>query len=152
MSVEEFREKILGAWQLLSYRAEPVNGDEPIYPFTKNAQGIVIYSYDGYLSAQLMAPGRVPFHTSDRLAGTEKELADGLRTYMAYSGKFSVYRGLDGHPRLLHGMQVSSFPNWIGDTQERVAKIEGDILILSPADPVSLAGKIVRPVLQLRKL
>ncbi|KAH8703389.1 Lipocalin-like domain-containing protein [Talaromyces proteolyticus] len=148
----EFRRKVQGTWQLLSYRAEPLNNDDPIYPFTKDAQGIVIYSSDGYMSAQLMAPRRVPFHTPDRLCGTETELADAMRSYMAYSGKFEVYLDSDGRPCLLHTMQVSSFPNWIGDTQERSAHITEDILTLSPIQPVGLAGKLVRPVLRLKKI
>lgn len=142
MSLEElakFRQKIIGAWELISYRAESLNDDEPIYPFTKDAQGIVIYSPNGYMSAQLMVPGRAPFHTPDRLSATEKELADAMRTYMAYSGKFDVYYGPNGHPCLHHNMQISSFPNWIGDTQERFARIDDDMLTLSPIQPVALA-------------
>jgi hypothetical protein len=38
-------------------------------------------------------------------------------------------------------MFVSLFPNWIGQTQPRVVKIEGDMLHLSSASPIKSGGK-----------
>jgi hypothetical protein len=37
---------------------------------------------------------------------------------------------------LTHSMFVSLFPNWLGQTQPRVVKIEGDMLHLSSATPI----------------
>ena len=33
-------------------------------------------------------------------------------------------------------MEVSSFPNWLGTSQVRVAKMSGDRLILSTEEPI----------------
>jgi hypothetical protein len=38
-------------------------------------------------------------------------------------------------------MFVSLFPNWVGQTQPRVVKMEGDMLHLSTATPIMSGGK-----------
>jgi hypothetical protein len=40
-------------------------------------------------------------------------------------------------------MDVSLFPNWIGQTQPRIVSIEGDELLLSTATPVKSGGASV---------
>ena len=49
---------------------------------------------------------------------------------------------------LTHSMFVSLFPNWTGQTQPRVVKIEGDKLFLSTESPIKSGGKIVMSRLQ----
>jgi hypothetical protein len=48
-------------------------------------------------------------------------------------------------------MFVSLFPNWLGQTQPRVVKIEGDILRLSTATPIMSGGKKVNSHLVWRR-
>ena len=72
-----------------------------------------------------------PAHASGDLEGSTVE---GQRAaahgYIAYSGPFSV----DDEMRILtHHVSVCLLPNWIGDTQERLVQLEGDILTLSAA-------------------
>ncbi len=43
--------------------------------------------------------------------------------YIAYSGPFHTDE--EKQP-LTHSMFVSLFPNWLGETQRRVVKIDGD--------------------------
>ncbi|SEJ47066.1 Lipocalin-like domain-containing protein [Sphingobium sp. AP50] len=44
---------------------------------------------------------------------------------------------------LTHGMFVSYLPNWLGQTQPRVVRQEGDLLHLSTASPIQSGGKTV---------
>lgn len=44
-------------------------------------------------------------------------------------------------------MFISLFPNWTGQTQPRVVKIEGDLLHLSNAAPIVSGGKTVNSYL-----
>jgi hypothetical protein len=46
-------------------------------------------------------------------------------------------------------MFVSLFPNWIGQTQPRVVKIDGDNLYLSTASPIELSVRTVNSYLHL---
>ena len=48
-------------------------------------------------------------------------------------------------------MFVSLFPNWTGQTQPRVAKIEGDTLRLSTEAPLRSAGKDVMSYLEWKR-
>lgn len=139
-SVEEFRSKLIGAWSLTSYRAEPLPGQEgeTIYPMTKEASGIIMYTPDGFISAQLMTRGTPLFASGDLSGGTTEELATAAKNYLAYSGKFEVSEDPQGKPVLRHSMEVASFPNWLGNTQVRVARMEeeGTKLILATEGPI----------------
>jgi hypothetical protein len=48
-------------------------------------------------------------------------------------------------------MFVSLFPNWLGQTQPRVVKVEGDMLHLSSATPIMSGGKKTMSYLSWRR-
>lgn len=107
---------------------------------TEKPLGIIMYTPDGYMSAQLMKPDRRPFASGDWFTGTQEEYREEASTYIAYSGPFHVD---EEKQTLTHSMFVSLFPNWIGQTQPRVVKIDGDTLHLSTASPIDSRGKKV---------
>ena len=37
------REQLIGAWKLVSYVAEPMDGSEPFYPLGEKPNGIILY-------------------------------------------------------------------------------------------------------------
>lgn len=89
-----------------------------------------MYTPDGFMSAQIMQPGARKWHVNDLIGGTQEEKADAMSHYVAYSGPFHVEME-NGKPKLCHSMTVSLFPGWLGDTQERLCNLEGDVLQLS---------------------
>ena len=134
------REQLIGAWKLVSYEERPVDGSPSFYPMSEQPMGIIMYTPDGYMSAQLMKPDRKPFASGDWFKGSPDDYGREATTYIAYSGESHV----DEETRkLTHSMFVSLFPNWIGQTQQRVVKIEGDELNLSSASPIQSGGKTV---------
>ncbi|MEK8044591.1 lipocalin-like domain-containing protein, partial [Burkholderia contaminans] len=44
---------------------------------------------------------------------------------------------------LTHAMDVSLFPNWIGNVQQRAVRLDGDRLQLGTAAPVRIDGREV---------
>src|SRR5689334_4736495 len=84
------RDQLIGAWKLVSYVEKPVDGSAPIYPFGENAQGIILYTHDGFMSAQLSVGERAPFASDDWSSGKPEEFADAARSYFAYTGPFQV--------------------------------------------------------------
>ena len=54
---------------------------------------------------------------------------------MAYAGRYSFH-----HDGVIHPVELSLFPNWVGSDQERLVELAGDRLTLS-ASPLLLAGK-----------
>jgi len=139
------REQLIGAWKLVSYVEQPVDGSAPFHPFGEEPQGIIMYTPDGYMSAQLCGKDRVPFASGDWFKGTAAEYEAEASTYIAYTGPFHVD---EQQQSLTHSMFISLFPNWIGQTQPRVVKIEGGILSLSTASPINSGGKLVNSYLR----
>lgn len=131
----ELRQKLIGAWALVEYKTQPASGAPASYPLGKDAAGIIMYTPDGYMSAQLMQPGAAKFVVGDLSGGTKDELAESMKRYLAYSGRFAV-KGEGGKPVLTHQMEVSSFPNWLGNVQERTVKLEGEYLTLGTDGPI----------------
>lgn len=137
-TTQDLREYLLGAWTLESYESSDVDGSNVRYPLGTDARGIIMYTADGYMSAQLMRADRAPIARGDLQLGTDDELATAARGYLAYAGPYSVLD--DGV--IAHHVDVSLLPNWIGGTQYRAAQVGDDRLQLGPAEPVLIKGKL----------
>jgi len=136
--MKTLRERLIGAWKLVSYVEKPVDGSAPFHPMGEKPEGIIMYTPDGYMSAQLMRPGCRQFASGHWFSGTDQEIKEEALGYIAYSG---VFHTDEVKQTLTHSMFVSLFPNWLGQTQPRVVKIEGDILYPSTAAPITSGGK-----------
>jgi hypothetical protein len=55
-------------------------GEEP--------EGIIMYTPDSYMSAQLMRPGRREFASGDWFRGGDEEIKEEAPGYIAYGGPF----------------------------------------------------------------
>jgi Lipocalin-like domain len=141
----KLRDQLIGAWKLVSYVEKPVDGSAPFYPMSEQPMGIIMYTPDGYMSAQLSKPDRPPFASGDWFKGTDEDYKQEASTYIAYTGPFHVD---EEKQTLTHSMFISLFPNWIGQTQPRVVKIEGNTLHLSTAVPITSGGKVVNSYLK----
>lgn len=142
------RDQLIGAWKLISYEERPVDGSPSFYPMSERATGIIMYTPDGFMSAQFMEPDRKPFASGDWFKGTDEEYRQAAPTYVAYSGPFHV----DEEQKIVtHTMFVSILPNWIGQAAPRAVRIEGDDLYLSSVSPFHLRGRTVNAVLHWKR-
>ena len=137
MNNKNLRAQLIGAWRLVSCIESPVDGSPKRSPLGEKPQGIIMYTPDGYMSAQLMRPGRRNFASSDWLKGTPEEFVEEAAGYIAYSGPFHVD---EEKQSLAHSVDVSLFPGWLGQTQARLVRIEGDLLHLTTATPINSGG------------
>ncbi len=69
------RPEILGAWALVSYELRALDGTHIEYPFGDDAQGFLIYTDDGYMSAQLMRRHRPLYDRPSGAGGTTEQSA-----------------------------------------------------------------------------
>ena len=115
----DLRQYIIGAWILESYESFDLDGSNVHYPLGSDARGIIMYTANEYMSAQIMRSDRPQFHTGDLAAGDNEELAAAASGYLAYTGPYTV----SDDNVISHHVQVSLLPNWIGGTQYRAAKI-----------------------------
>ena len=148
MANASLRERLIGAWTLESYEERPVDGSASFYPLGTTPKGIIMYTPDGFMSAQLSRLDRKPFASGDWFKASDAEFKDEATSYIAYTGPFHVD---EEKQHLTHSMFISLFPNWIGQTQPRVVRIEGDRLFLSTAQPISSSGKTVNSHLAWRR-
>ena len=132
------RTNLIGAWTLQSYQSTAVDGSDVSYPLGVDAQGIIMYTPDGYMSAQLMRHGRTPFDRPDPHLAHDNELAAAASGYMSYGGPYTV----EDEGLIAHHVEVSLLPNWIGGIQYRRARLHGSQLELSPPEPLLIGGQL----------
>jgi hypothetical protein len=119
---------VLGTWELVSYTEGDNHGGPITYPLGPDALGLIMYTSDGYMSAQIMRPDRPAFDRPETGGGTPEQAEAAAVGYLAYSGPFTVdeYTGA-----LHHQPRVSLLPNWLNHTQIRQSTLDGDHLALS---------------------
>lgn len=118
---------IVGAWRLKTFRIESSAG-EAIYPFGESAQGLLLYSRCGLVSAQLMRTDRPLFESDDQQVGTDSESAENFRNCVSYFGTFEVH---EEEGFVVHHVESSLFPNWAGVAQKRFFELDGNTLSIT---------------------
>jgi hypothetical protein len=66
---KSLREGLIGAWRLVSCVETDVETGEIFLPMGEHHEGLILYTPDGYMSAQLSAPDRRYFESGDMLPG-----------------------------------------------------------------------------------
>jgi Lipocalin-like domain len=125
---------LVGTWRLLSWENRRVRDSRVSYPLGEGASGYIMYNEDGYMFVAIMAANRLRFATDDLLSATKEEEAHAEETYVSYCGRYDFLGD-----RVIHHVEMSLFPNWIGGDQERLVDLRGEQLTLSTR-PLLLRG------------
>jgi hypothetical protein len=142
VSVQTIREQLIGTWRLVSYETLGADGSI-VHPMGRNATGFIMYVPDGFMSANLMVPGRPPFTGGGASTAAQAELAAASSGYFGYAGRFEVDEAGNS---VRHHIEVSLVPNLVGTAQFRHVRFEGARLILR-GDPVPIAGRVSAPII-----
>jgi Lipocalin-like domain len=130
-----YAKRLVGVWSLVTYKDEREHsGDNE--PFGPSPQGFLIYTPDGFVSAQLMKPGRPAFHSSDWHDGAPEDYQASGSGYIAYCRTYEVD---EEKATVTHIPSVSLLPNPIYGRQCRSIDLQGDRLVLRAAG-ASVAG------------
>ena len=116
--------RFVGAWRLLSFEVRTSSG-EVSYPLGRDAVGLLLYGQQGYMAVSLMRAGRPHFKTGEIWGGSSEEKLAAFDSYNSYSGRYEVK-----DDKVIHHVELSLFPNWIGGSQERYFEFDGDRLTL----------------------
>jgi hypothetical protein len=121
---------LVGAWRLVSVETRDENGE-----LVRRGErtGYLLYSPDGYMSVAFMKEGRPKFKSGDIRGGSAEEKIAAVNGYVSYAGRYTVQENT-----VVHHIDVSLFPNWVGVSQERMFSFEGSRLTLST--PLMLVG------------
>jgi hypothetical protein len=136
-SARPLQEQLVGAWGLVSYEARSDNDEQTVHPLGDDASGYVMYTPDGHVSVQIMRAGRSPYQVAGPGEGTAAELAEAAGGYLAYSGS---YRIVDNSV-VVHEIDVSLLPNWIGESLRRKVTLDGRRLELTTITPMLIDGR-----------
>ena len=127
---------LIGTWRLMSWESRAEDG-RITYPFGLDAAGYVSYTADGLMFGFLTRANRPPFAEGDIFAGTPEEWTTAGRSFVAYCGPYDVTGDT-----VVHHVEMSLFPNWIGHDQVRFIELDGDRLTLTTA-PILAGGQTV---------
>jgi hypothetical protein len=125
---------LIGTWRLISWENRSLDGQKISYPLGKDAVGYIMYNEDGYMFVAIMRPNRVRFAAGDLLGGSTEEKTQAVDTYVSYCGRYE-FNG----DTVIHHVDLSLFPNWVGVEQERLVELREDQLTLS-THPILLGG------------
>jgi len=137
--------ELVGAWRLISWENQAADG-QLSYPMGADALGYLIYTAEGRFSVTISRADRPRFTGGDLLGGTLPEKARAAEGFVAYAGWYTCHGD-----QVVHHVELSLFPNWVGTDQQRFADLSDDTLILS-ANPLLLAGKRQVPRLVWRRV
>ncbi|OBK12668.1 lipocalin-like domain-containing protein [Mycobacterium asiaticum] len=118
---------ILGGWRLESFVSRNTDSGELRHPFGEHPIGLILYTTDGHMSAQL-TPG----------PGGE---------FISYGGRFHVD---EASATVRHEVLIATMPELLRQPQIRDARVDGDRLTLS-ASMVSAGGTNTRSTLVWRR-
>ena len=104
-------ERLVGSWRLVALD----NSDRPVgVPGEPEADGLIMYGSDGYMSAQIISPG---------------ESGDGASEYHAYFGTYSVDEAAFS---VTHHRIANNHPGAPADVERRYVFLSDDVLVITP--------------------
>jgi hypothetical protein len=122
---------LVGAWVLLEC-AEILQDGSKRLPFGDHAQGQVIYTADGRMSAQLVSEDRAAFASDDYRGAPVDVAAAAFQQYFGYFGSYEVDAGAG---TVTHFIEGAWFPRLENKAQVRTFRLEEGRLILEAATP-----------------
>ncbi|MEV5848648.1 lipocalin-like domain-containing protein [Streptomyces sp. NPDC051985] len=133
---------LVGRWVLESWVQDYDDGRVK-HPMGNDATGFVRYAEDGDFAVMISRSGRSPFTTGGQWDASEAEKATAYESMLAYGGR---YEFVDDH--VLHHVEISLFPDWIGGVQRRrlVAAGDGTIALEARLDAGTAQARTARIV------
>ncbi len=124
MENDTIQKKFIGVWELAQVDMRSLDGKDL---GRGRSKGCLIYTKQGYVSAQLGKPKIKNFKSGNKYEATNKEVRFAFNTYDSYYGKYEIdiEKGI-----VKHHVEFSLFPNWIGTTLERPFKFINNHLVL----------------------
>ena len=129
--------ELQGSWELAHWDYT-VDGEHRGFVMGEDAQGQLLYTPEGRVSAILMQANRPSLQVTGFHQATPEQRDEAALTYISYGGTFDV----EGD-RVVHHLEYCLFPDWIGTDLVREVSWDGDKLVLTTAPETTSTGKTV---------
>lgn len=106
------------------------------HPYGTDAEGILVYTANGFVTGHLMRRDVPRFSTGARKAPADQA----RRAFLGYLGYYGTYAVDAGRGTVTHHVLGSWHPNWVGTDQVRHFRIEGGQLVIE-TPPVATGGR-----------
>jgi hypothetical protein len=117
-------DSLIGTWRLERWEIVYEDGRPPECPLGADAEGFLMYTGDGHVSATLARSSRAPL-----AAGDDKAKARAFEAYFGYAGRYEVRECA-----VIHHIAIAPDPALTGATTLRNAIVDDDRLTLSGPD------------------
>lgn len=117
--------QLLGTWQLVSVEGTISGQAQPSLPYGPHPVGFIMYQPDGHMCAELTSSAALSW---DPAHATDAQKVAHYESFIAYCGTYK----LDAkNSTLYHYPTVAWSPAYVGSTQPRPFRLEGDKLIIT---------------------
>ena len=120
------RNRFIGVWKLVSCERKSSGGDLS-YPYGEKPIGRITYDKAGRMSAQLMRSERRSLSGATLRTASPRELGEVLG-FVAYFGTFDID---EATRTVIHHVQASLVPSFVGTDLKRTYEFAGNQLILT---------------------
>ena len=119
--------QLVGTWKLVSVEETMTDGRvQPSKRYGPHPQGFLMYEPDGHMCATLVNGDRPAW--KDESKPTDAEKLEDYDTLTAYCGTYKLDSATS---TVTHYPEVHSIPRYVGSTQPRPFKLEGNRLIIT---------------------
>lgn len=129
-------DKLVGRWRLVSWSSQNEEGART-FPLGERLEGSLVYTRGGWVITMVAPEDRAKLSTEDLVGGSEGERAAAFSTFISYCGTYEVEGEI-----VVHRVEMSLFPNWVGAEQKRHFKVSDTELVLR-TPPVNVGGEVV---------
>jgi len=131
------KEQFSGTWKLVSWKIEQANGELIDPPLGPDPLGWIMYQPGGHMSVVIMRSDRPQFASNILIEATPEEIETAFEGYISYCGSYEVN---EQDRFVIHRLQLSWFPNWVGTEQKRFFEFADDRLTLT-TPPLTVLGE-----------
>ncbi len=134
--IEQALPRLLGTWELARWEIGYSDGRASSFPFGEDANGRIVYTGDGTMSAVIARAGRPPLSGESVRSVPEAERLAAFESYFSYAGDFQL-RMNGPQLQVVHRVTHALNPGFVGTEQVRNMHFGADSsLTLSADDPM----------------